>query len=138
MSPLDRLLIEAECRRLMTRYCRLIDAYDHPALLKLWTPDALWISVNGEMRGIAEIAAYLDRKPRGLSRHLCGNSVIEIEDETRASGSCDFIVHVGEDDPDQPGLRRFRARPIIGRYDDAYRKIDGRWLFAERRTRLLP
>lgn len=138
MTALDQLIAERECLRLMSLYCRFVDTYDHKALLDLWTPDALWVSVKDEMRGHEAIQAYLDRKPRGLSHHLCGNARIELDDDDSAHGVCDFVVHVGEDDPDAPGKKRFRARPLIGRYHDVYRRLEGRWLFAARRAELFP
>lgn len=138
LPPLSRLVIEAECRRLTAVYCRLIDSYDHEALLTLWTDDAVWTSVKGAMTGLVEIKAYLDAKPRGLSRHLCGNHLIDVETPETATGSCDFVVHVGEADPDHPGQKRFKPVPLVGRYHDAYRLFDGEWRFARRRMELLP
>lgn len=138
LPALERLIIEAECRRLVAVYCRLIDSHDHEALLELWTADAVWTSVKGAMHGRGQIKAYLDGKPRGLSRHLCGNHLIDVETPDTATGTCDFVVHIGEDDPHHPGRRRFRPVPLVGRYHDAYRRQDGRWLFASRRMELFP
>lgn len=137
LSTLDRLVIDMECRRLSALYCRLVDTYDHDALLNLWTHDAVWTSVKGEMRGHAEIQAYLGAKPRGLSRHVCSNHLIEAETTGTATGSCDFTVHIGAPATALSDRAVFQSLPLIGRYHDVYRLENGAWRFARRRMELL-
>jgi hypothetical protein len=57
-------------------------------------------------------------------RHLCTNAVFQVDGDT-ASGLSDFLF-VGLD----------ADAPQVGRYADSYRREDGRWRIAARRTLL--
>ncbi|GAA4818949.1 hypothetical protein GCM10023232_14770 [Sphingosinicella ginsenosidimutans] len=130
MNGADVLEINQACARLVALYCRYVDDGDHAALIDLWTEDAVWTSIAGPMTGHGEIARYLASKPATVSRHLCGNLLLDVIDSDNAVGSCDFIALIGTGDPDRPVIQK------AGRYEDRYRRTANGWKFAARVMRL--
>lgn len=134
LAALERRVQELEDRaqieELAVRYGEVVDNHDGPGLRALFTADARFHSTNGVMdgRGIDAVMDVLAGRWDMIktSLHVSHGHIIEIDpgDPDRAAGvlfSHAEVVRGGT--------------PMISalRYDDAYRRSAGRWLFAERR-----
>jgi hypothetical protein len=120
-------------RELVAAYAQLADGGRFDDVAALFTDDGiLEIDDRPALRGRDAIRAFLGGTGTDLRtatsvplvRHHTSNLRLEVATPAEARGSCYFFV-VTERGPDH-----------WGRYRDAYRCVDGRWLLAHRRVRL--
>lgn len=121
----DRL----ELLDLIARYAFRCDTGRYGDISELFTADGVFDeSVIGLpiCTGRDAIAATFQAVGQGIEWliHLNGNHQATGYDGTSATATCHLHVE---------GSVNGRAIRILGYYDDAYRKVEGRWLF-ERRT----
>lgn len=115
-----------ELRRLKIRYAQLCDAnYDADGLAALFAEDAVW---NGGQFGLYEGRDAIRGFFAGVSDsftfalHYVIGHQIDIDSDTEAHGSWYILEPATIDD---------KATWIAAVYNDRYRKVDGRWMFAE-------
>ena len=130
-GPLLRLEIEA----LIAEFAWRIDRGDPATVADLFTPDG-WYGRESGARSVgrgAIRAAYAARAERQAeagvrtARHLFTNLRLERIDEDSAAGSCILLLFAADGPPPHPAVPL-----LVQDYDDTYRRIDGRWLFASR------
>lgn len=130
LTPIDRLVIESEVRRLLATYVHNLDDGKVEANAELLS-DASFLVVDTVVEGRAAIAKFLktnvqhhaDGTPR--TSHSLSNSLIDVESPTRATSVTYFTVH-----QEVEGLP---LQPIVtGKYEDAFELRDGRWRFVTR------
>lgn len=130
LTPIDRLVIESEVRRLLATYVHHLDNGKVEANAELLS-DASFLVVDTAVEGRVAIAEFLktnvqhhgDGTPR--TSHSLSNSLIDVESPTRASSVTYFTVH-----QEVEGLP---LQPIVtGRYEDTFELRDGRWRFVTR------
>jgi 3-phenylpropionate/cinnamic acid dioxygenase small subunit len=120
-------------RRLLFRYCELMDAGNFTELAALFT-DAVMVDDDGNVvaEGRAGVQALYDRGTRlydgsPRTRHLTSNSIIDVDQEAgTASARSVYVVF--------QATEHLALQPIItGRYRDRFaRADDGTWHFVER------
>jgi ketosteroid isomerase-like protein len=125
-------LIARECiRDLVARYNAQGDSGRIDDLMALFAEDAVVDVADGETyRGRAEIRELFegaveepeDGAPVRFIRHFTATHQIDVEGPERARGRCYFVVFTE------------RGADHWGRYIDTYVRVDGRWLFSERRA----
>lgn len=127
-ARLRRLEDRAELAQLIARYGVAVDDRDLGAIAALFTPDGSFRSRDGVMnaQGIAAVLEQFRGRFRALklSYHF----------------SHDHIFEFGDDPDEATGLITAHAevwrngRALIGalRYQDRYRRHQGRWCFADR------
>jgi hypothetical protein len=129
-SPLDRLLAEAEIRRVLGRYCRAVDRMDEALLRSCYHPGA--IDSHGNFEGdvdefvpwcLGMVARYT------VTMHFLGTILIDPTDDPDVVMSEAYAVALHRRDGGQPhhnltaGFRyldRFERRPVDGG-DEAWR-----------------
>jgi ketosteroid isomerase-like protein len=131
MTDLDRLVIEQACIRLMTRYCYLVDAYDHAALVQLWAEDGVWVGMKGPMHGHAEMLKYLDAKTVALGRHYISNMIVTVIDADHAEGGAYFNFYTAPGHKGD-GPAPAAAPAVSGRYTDRFVRTPAGWRFAHK------
>jgi hypothetical protein len=120
-----------EIRRLKVRYAEACDTgFDPDTIIALFTPDGVWDAgdfgrfVGEEMRPYWEETARIS----GTAMHYMVNHIVDVDDNgTEASGRCYLFAAV-----DRDGTAYWMAV----KYEERYRKVDGRWLFTQ--MKLLP
>ena len=118
-----------QLRRLVADYCHLLDDRELETWLQLFTDDAVVRMGRTEFTGHDGVRQWIDAILKATAepgRHLCTNVALDVNGD-RATGRCDFAYIA-------PGPSVVQ----VGRYDDEYRRVDGRWHIAVRRLSLLP
>lgn len=129
-ARLQRLEDREEIRELIARYGRAVDDRDWESLAAQYTPDAIFDSALGRSVGVAAIIEYYKERTSAYvaSYHYPHSSEIVFDDDDRARGVvCAHAELTIEGDTVMVALR----------YQDDYRRVDGRWRFHERNTNLL-
>lgn len=134
LARIDRLESRHAIAEAISRYGVACDDHDMPALMALFTPDAVFDTKNGLMRaeGKDAIAAmFVDAfRIRGPAFHWTHDHIVEFDDADpdRAAG---LVLSHAETTPNgEPSVAAMR-------YEDVYRRVDGRWLFARRTINFL-
>lgn len=129
-ARVQRLEDREEIHELIARYGRAVDDRDWEALRAQYTPDAIFDSAVGRSVGVDAIIDYYDERTSAYvaSYHYPHSSEIEFTDDDHATGVvCAHAELTIEGDTVMVALR----------YQDDYRRVDGRWRFHERNTNLL-
>ncbi len=122
-----------ECiRDLVARYNANGDSGRFDPMLALFAEDAVLEVLGERIEGREAIRAYFEGVARGgeerpavrLMRHHTATLQIDVESPDAARARCYFQVFT------EAGLDHW------GRYVDAFRRVDGRWLFAQRTVSL--
>jgi uncharacterized protein (TIGR02246 family) len=123
-----RVLEDIEAiRRLKITYCdRCDDNYDPDGLAALFTDDGVWDGgPHGTARGRDEIRALWAamREAATFAVHYITNHAVDVDPSGEtATGTCTLW---------EPLTMNGEALWAGVRYHERYRKVDGRWLFAE-------
>ena len=119
---------------LVSAYCEACDEHDIGRLGALFTEDAVYGSPSGVLVSTGR-AAIVEMfvgafRVRGPGYHWSHDLVIRFDEENpdRASGTVSSHAETCVN-----GVSSLAAM----KYDDAYRRVDGRWLFARRSIRFL-
>ena len=131
MDPLERLLAERACERLVYRYAQLLDLGQAEKVPELFADDGVW-ELPGRIRfaGRAELDAGIPTRltaPGRTARHLCMNVVIDVLGPDEAVGTS-YMVNYRYDDPSGvPADLAPTGDPVyIGEYRDRFVRTDGR------------
>ncbi len=131
---IDRLEARAAIGELVSAYAVACDEHDMPRLMSLFTEDAAFDSPSKLMvaqgrPAIAELFVTLFQI-RGPAFHWTHDRFVEFDDSdpNRATG---LVLSHAETTPN--GVVSIAAM----RYDDVYRRVGGRWLFARRTINFL-
>lgn len=119
---------QAAIRALHDRYADAVNRCDAAAWGALWAEDAVWELMGMRVEGRAAILGLWTQAMAGFTfvGFFSQPGAISVNGDT-AEGR--VWTHEVLDGPE--GERR-----PLGRYDDAYVKRDGQWLYAERRFNL--
>ncbi|HSV59421.1 MAG TPA: nuclear transport factor 2 family protein [Variovorax sp.] len=129
MRRVEKLEARAEIAELASAYAVACDEHDMPRLLALFTDDARFDSPSEVMQasGRAEIEAMFIRmfQVRGPGYHWTHDLFVNVDasDPERATGR---VLSHAETCPNDVGSL------AAMRYDDEYRRVDGRWRFSKR------
>lgn len=124
------LVARESIRDLVARYNANGDSGRFDPMLALFAEDAVMELPDDTHRGRAAIRAMFeqvatrtgDRPGARFIRHFVATHQIDVVDRETATGRAYYAVLTDR------GLDHW------GRYIDAYRRVDGRWLFAHRRV----
>jgi uncharacterized protein (TIGR02246 family) len=118
-------------RRVLALYPHRHDSRDAEGYASLFAKDGRFIGASAEHTGRSAIKsfisdAYRSQPANRRTKHLCGNSVIDVHGDT-ANAITDFVAY-----------ERFGDGPwqvhAIGQYQDRLVLEEGTWRFAERRV----
>jgi ketosteroid isomerase-like protein len=132
MSPLpdaERAEMERACERLIREFAFHNDAGDYERLAACFTEDGSFARPTdpaNPVRGRDAIRAFFRDRPPRVSRHLFVNTVVDVTGADQARARSYVLLYTGTDvlaDPVQ----------LVGDFHDRMRRVDGRWLFEERR-----
>lgn len=138
LDPIVRWQIDAACRDTLARAARLTDLQDHAGFVAQFTEDAELVRPGGaQLRGReAILAAYRERPPQRLTRHLLAGTVVDVLSASEATAFTTVLLFSG-DLQDALGAqgRPARGPAIVGSFDDVLRAgPNGQWQIARRRA----
>ena len=125
-TPADELAL----RNLMARYVDAVNRYDADAWIATWAEDGVWHLLEQPVRGRADILTLWRQMMASFEFALMlpSSCLFEVEGDV-ASGH--WYLHEYIRDRDGVGST------ILSRYEDAYVRQDGQWLFQSRRYQFL-
>lgn len=134
IDPLERLLAERACERLILELVRRLDLGDPGTVCELFTPDGVWAwPYDGRrIEGREALRGYFGGRPADrLSRRMCTNILVTADSPDTATATTYFATyrvdgHTGD------SIVPSRAPANVGHYEDTFRKVDGHWLMATR------
>jgi uncharacterized protein (TIGR02246 family) len=132
-EALQRLVDEAEIKRLGLGYAQAVDRRDAAALTALFTPDGIIESLGVERRGheqIGRIPARLDRL-YDRTYHTVFNQTVAVDGDAAEGEVYSTAHHLKRQDD---GRTSDHVMAIT--YRDRYVRTDSGWRFAERRLDL--
>ena len=139
MDALEALLAERECERLTYRYCRYADGGQASRLAELFTSDGVFSTPAMTLQGREEIARrFAEREALTDLRtmHLCTNLEVEVLDASAARGWVNLCLFRRWRDVGSSAPVPVTAPSLVASYEDAYARVDGRWLLASRTQRV--
>jgi uncharacterized protein (TIGR02246 family) len=140
VTPIEELMIERACTRLVVDSATCNDQREWAALAALYTPDGVVVRPNGQrLEGRAEIeAAYAAGPPERVTRHLCTNVTVEVDgpDDAHASTTVLIVSGTRSDDPDVRFGIEPSERHLVGEFADRFARTEEGWRIAERRASL--
>jgi ketosteroid isomerase-like protein len=140
LSGLDFLLAEHACRQVVVLSAQAVDRRDFAAFARLFVPDGVLIRPDGtRLVGRAAIeAAYEQRSPDRLTRHLISNHLVQIHDIERASSNCNVQLWGGSyKDAEGSKGRPADATQLIGEFDDELVMTADGWRIRQRLARFV-
>lgn len=130
ISTTDRVEIED----LVARYNKAIDTGDAESWAATFTKDGEFHGIVGDFAGTDELTAFVTEYASdeqyadfARSQHWVTNMVIDGDGD-----SATMFAHLMMVQPAEDGGRII----LVGHYEDKLRRVDGRWLFAERNVRV--
>ncbi|TYL55504.1 nuclear transport factor 2 family protein [Nocardioides sp. BGMRC 2183] len=135
VAPIERLLAIEECRRLMADYGWRFDHGRAVEVAELFTDDGVWRSNTIEAVGQEQLRAFFQRRADltdRLTRHVVTNIAIDVVDADHVRARS-YAVEI-RDDRGVDGLGADTRPGVVGDYEDDLVRVDGRWLFQERRV----
>lgn len=138
LDPVNRMTAERECERLIIDFVRRLDLGEPGSVAELFTPDGIWEWPDGDRRveGRDALRRYFGSRPADrLSRRIMTNILVSLTSATTASATSYLITY--RVDGYTGGMLPPQLPVNIGHYEDAFSKIDGKWLLA-RRVTVLP
>jgi len=135
LTELELMLAEEACRRQIIRFASLNDIGDYEALAGLFTQNAIFARPSAPDVPIvgreAILSSFQSRQPR-LTRHVMSNIEVNIQTPERATVRSMISLYQGDSGASPAAIQAV----LIGAYDDVMHKVEGHWLFSERRGSL--
>ena len=120
-----------ELRDLVTRYCLYIDSGRYEDWVGTFTDDGVFDSpILGRWEGKEKLRQFTEKYRSWTGahqpRHCVMNVLLQVEG-THATGECYLLMtHAGTKDVELV---------VSGRYEDTMEKVNGKWLFKERKVK---
>ncbi|MGC0332288.1 hypothetical protein RKD23_005278 [Streptomyces sp. SAI-170] len=138
MEPLEHLLAERACERLVLDFVHRLDLGEPASVAELFTEDGTWEWPEGERRveGREALRGYFGSRPADrLSRRLMANVLVTVTSPDTAEATSYFTTyrvdgHTGGMVPAGPPVQ-------VGHYEDTFRRTGDGWLLSSR-TLFLP
>jgi uncharacterized protein (TIGR02246 family) len=135
LDPIQCLLIERECERLVYRYCHVIDHGEAARVADLFTEDGVWAAGRNASEGRAAIAAAFQARQANvarMSRHVCSTPLIEVIDESNAQGVTYIQLYRHDGDPERRISPIADLPEVVGEYRDVFVRAAEGWRFRRR------
>ncbi|MCX5233668.1 nuclear transport factor 2 family protein [Streptomyces prunicolor] len=138
LDPLQRLLAERACERVVLDFVRRLDLGEPSSVAELFTEDGSWEWPDGDrlVAGREALRKYFGSRPAGrLSRRLMSNVLVTLTSPDTAISTAYFTTY--RVDGHHGGLVTAGPPVQVGHYEDNFRQVDGSWLIGTR-TLFLP
>lgn len=134
MELLEKIEIERECERLVTKYCHYVDHGEAAKIADLFTEDGVWQSAKTTMTGRDQVRKGFQRRQDNkgrMSRHVCNNLLIDVISATEATGTVYLTLYRHDGETERP-FSPLEGPLKVGEYRDRFLKTKEGWRFARR------
>ena len=138
INPMDGLLAERACERLIIDFIRRLDLGDPGSAAELFTVDGVWEwpQAGRRIEGREALRTYFGSRPADrLSRRMMTNILVTMDSATTATATSYLATY--RVDGYTGGMLPPRLPANVGHYEDRFQRVDGVWLLATR-TLFLP
>ena len=138
LPPLELLLAEQACRRLVLETAQAVDGQDYARFAALFATDGVLVRPDGtQLEGRAAIEqAYARRDQDRLTRHLITNHLVTVHDTATASSLCSVLLWSGRhSDLASPQGRPADAAQLLGEFVDELTYTPEGWRIRRRLAR---
>ncbi|MFF7767793.1 nuclear transport factor 2 family protein [Streptomyces massasporeus] len=137
MDPMERLLAERACERLILDFVHRLDLGEPSSVAELFTEDGVWRwPHDGRLvEGRDALRTYFGSRPADrLSRRMMSNVLVTVTSpDTAGAISCFTTYRV---DGYEGGVVPAGPPVQIGHYEDEFHRAGGAWLLASRTLHL--
>ncbi|MEV7372942.1 nuclear transport factor 2 family protein [Streptomyces sp. NPDC090301] len=133
LDPMDQLLAERACERLIIEFVHRLDLGDPSSVAELFAQDGAWQWPAGDRRitGRDALRIYFGSRPADrLSRRVCTNILVTVTSADTATATTYFTTY--RVDGYSEGLVPPQPPVQVGHYEDTFRRVDGTWLLSAR------
>ncbi|WP_405454350.1 nuclear transport factor 2 family protein [Streptomyces achromogenes] len=133
IDPLERLLAERACERLILGFVHRLDLGEPADVAELFTEDGMWEWPADKRRveGRAALRAYFGSRPADrLSRRLMSNVLVTVTAPDTATATSYYSTH--RVDGHTGGMVPAGPPVQVGHYEETFRRTDDGWLLATR------
>ncbi|MFD9244814.1 nuclear transport factor 2 family protein [Streptomyces sp. NPDC059556] len=133
LDPMEQLLAERACERLIIEFVHRLDLGDPSSVAELFAQDGTWQWPAGDRRitGRDALRIYFGSRPADrLSRRICTNILVTVTSADTATATTYFTTY--RVDGYSEGLVPPQPPVQVGHYEDMFRKVDGTWLLSTR------
>lgn len=133
LDPIERLLAERDCERLLVEFLRRLDLGDPSTVADLFTPDGVWEwPFDGRrIEGREALRTYFGSRPADrLSRRMTTNILVTLHTAEQASATSYFATYRVDGYTD--GMLPPRLPTNVGHYEDTFHRTGNTWLLASR------
>jgi ketosteroid isomerase-like protein len=139
LAPLDVLLIERACERLVLDSVAANDRQDYDALAALFADDARLTRPSSPDPVVGRddiVRSYRSRPPGRITRHVCTNVRIVVESADRARGTSYIMLFSADGTQVADGHFGVKAdsRQLVGEFVDEFVRTTDGWRIAARRA----
>ncbi|MGA5140550.1 nuclear transport factor 2 family protein [Streptomyces azureus] len=137
MDPMERLLAERACERLILDFVHRLDLGEPSSVAELFTEDGVWQWPEGDrlIKGRDALRTYFGSRPAGrLSRRLMSNVLVTVVSSGAAQAISYFTTY--RVDGYEGGVIPAGPPVQVGHYEDTFRRAGGAWLLASRTLHL--
>ncbi|TLS47272.1 nuclear transport factor 2 family protein [Streptomyces montanus] len=137
MDPLDQLLAERACERVILDFVHRLDLGEPTTVAELFTEDGTWEWPEGErlVEGRDALRTYFGSRPADrLSRRMMANVLVTVDSPATATATSYFATY--RVDGHTGGITPARAPVQVGNYEDTFRRVGDTWLLASRTLHL--
>lgn len=139
MTPIDTVLAEHACAKLITEYAALLDAGRWNDVAALYVADGRMsrpTAPDDFIEGRDAILASFTARPPRISRHVCINIRVDMTGEGAANATSQILLFTADPAEDGGLPVQSAAPPMVGTYADRLVKTEAGWRFVERRGSL--
>lgn len=139
MTPIDTMLAEHACEKLIKTYAALLDAGQWEDVAQLYVESGRMsrpTAPDDYVDGRDAILASFTARPARISRHVCINIRVELTAEDAARATSQILLFVAEPGEDGGLPLQSPLPPMVGTYQDKLVLTADGWRFAERRGSL--
>jgi len=136
MDPIQALLIENACLRLLTKYTVATDSNDCAMWLDVFADDAVWEAPNLKLAGREALEKFFLGRSNGktsLVRHFSANALVQVLDANTATAISTMLVFRQLDYPGS-GPGNLRNPTGIVQNDDQFVRGTSGWKIRRRVT----
>jgi ketosteroid isomerase-like protein len=137
MEPVERLLIEWECTKLVNAFAHAIDHLNYDQLVLLFTEDGIFDRVGQVLTGRDAIREAMQNRHALLTRHVCTNIHFSDVDRDDAKATLYVANFVGTSNEGLPPVSYELPQPALLEFDDVYRRSKDGWRIAHRTARVI-